>query len=73
MESSAIVDYHRHEFQYVDQHEHAIVIAGFESECTLNHFAWETNVPPESQGDGKSSSTLQQTISDCHCKGCLRD
>jgi hypothetical protein len=31
------------------------------------------NVPPESQGDGKSSSTLQQTISNCHCKGRSRD
>ncbi len=30
MESGAIVDYHCHKFQYVDQHEHAIVVAGFE-------------------------------------------
>ncbi len=51
MKSNAIVDYHHHKFQYVDQHKHAVVSAGFESECTLNHFDWETNVPPESQGD----------------------
>jgi hypothetical protein len=31
MESGAIVDHHRHKFQCVDQHEHAIVVAGFES------------------------------------------
>jgi hypothetical protein len=73
MESGAIVDYHHHKFQYVDQHEHLVIIAGFELECMLNHFVRETNVPPESQGDGKSSSTLQQTISDCCCKGRSRD
>jgi hypothetical protein len=50
MESGAIVDYHHHEFQYVDRHNHAIVVAGFELECTLNHFIQEKNVPPESQG-----------------------
>jgi hypothetical protein len=63
MESGAIVDYHHHKFKYVDQHKHAAVVAGFESECTLNHFVRETNVPPKSQGDGKSSSTFQETIS----------
>ncbi len=57
MESGTIVDYHHHKFQYGDQHKHDVVIAGLESECTLNHIVWETNVPPESQGDGKSSST----------------
>jgi hypothetical protein len=64
MESGAIVDYHRHEFQYVDQHKHAVIVADFELECTLNNFVRETNVPPETQGDGKSN---------CHCKGRLRD
>jgi hypothetical protein len=73
MESGTIVDYHHPKFQYVDQHKHVVVVAGFESECTLNHFARETNVPPEFQGDGKSSSALQQTISNCHCKGRSRD
>jgi hypothetical protein len=72
MESGTIVDYHHHKFQYVDQHKHAIVVAGFELECTLNHFVRETKVPPESQGDGKYSSTLQQTICDCHCKKGIR-
>ncbi len=73
MERGAIVDYHRHEFKYVDGYEHAAVVVGLESECTLNHFVWETNVPPESQGDGKFSSAFQQTISDCCCKGRSRD
>jgi hypothetical protein len=35
MESCAIVDYHHHKFKYVDRHEHAIVIVGLGSECTL--------------------------------------
>ncbi len=63
MESGAIVDYHRQKFQYVDWHEHAIVVAGFESECTLNHFVRETNVPPESQSDGKSSAAPSNKLS----------
>jgi hypothetical protein len=57
MESGAIVDYHRHKFQYVDQHKHAIVVAGFELECTLNHFVRERNVPPESQDDKNPPSS----------------
>ncbi len=73
MESGATVDYHRHEFQYVDQHKRDVIVTGFELECTLNHFVRETNVPPESQGDGKSSIALQQIISDCCCNGRLRD
>jgi hypothetical protein len=73
MESGTIVDYHRHKFQYVDRYKHAIIVVGLESECTLNHFVRKTNVPPESQGDGKSSSAFQRTITDCCCKGCLRD
>ncbi len=56
LECSTIVDYHCNEFQYIDRHKHAVVVAGFESECTLNHFVREMNVPPESQGDGKSSA-----------------
>ncbi len=73
MESSTIVDYHYHKLDYVDQHKHAIIVVAPELECTLNHFIRETNVPPESQSDGKSSSTFQQTISNCHCKRCSRD
>jgi hypothetical protein len=73
MEGGAIVDYHRHKFKYVDQHEHAVIVVAPESECTLNHFIRETNVPPESQGDRKSSSAFQQTISNCCCKRRSRD
>ncbi len=62
MECGTIVDYHHHKFQYINQHEHAVVVAGFELGCTPNHFVQKTNVPPESQGDGESSSALQQTI-----------
>ncbi len=69
MESGAIVDYHCHKFEYFDQHKHAIIVVAPESECMLNHFIRETNVPPESQSDGKSSSAFQQTISDCRCRG----
>ncbi len=36
MECVAIVDYHHHKFQYVDQHEHAIIVVGLELECTLS-------------------------------------
>jgi hypothetical protein len=35
----------------------------------LNHFIWETNVPPESQSDGETSSAFQQTISIVVAKG----
>jgi hypothetical protein len=73
MESGAIVDYYHHKFQYVDQYKHSAVVVGLELECTLNHFVRETNVPPDSQGDGKSSSAFQRTISDCCCKGRSRD
>jgi hypothetical protein len=73
MESSAIVNYLCHKFKYIDQHEHAVVVVGLELECTLNHFIWETNVSPESQGDEKSSSAFQQTISGWHCKRRSRD
>jgi hypothetical protein len=69
MESGAIVDYHHHKFKNVDQYKHAVVVVGLELECMLNHFVREMNLPPESQGDGKSSSAFQRTISDCHCKG----
>jgi hypothetical protein len=31
MESSAIVDYHHHEFEYVDQHKHAVIVVAPES------------------------------------------
>jgi hypothetical protein len=31
MESGAIVNYHHHEFKYIDQNEHAIVVVGLES------------------------------------------
>jgi hypothetical protein len=44
MECGAIVDYHCHKFQYLYQHEHAIVVAGFELECMLNHFSQKTIV-----------------------------
>jgi hypothetical protein len=73
MESGTIVDNHSHKFQYVDQHEHAVVVVGLESECTPNHFIREINVPPEYQGDRKSSSAFQQTISNCCCKGRSRN
>jgi hypothetical protein len=73
MESGAIIDYHSHKFKNIDQHKHAVVVVGLESECTLNHFIWETNVPQESQHGGKSSSAFQQTISNCHCKKRSRD
>ncbi len=56
MESSAIVDYHHHKLEYVDQYKHAVIVVAPESECTLNHFIQETNVPPESQSGGESSS-----------------
>ncbi len=59
MESGAILDYHRYKFKYVDQHEHAVILVGLELECTLNQFIRETNLPPESQGVGKSSSAFQ--------------
>jgi hypothetical protein len=72
IESGAIVDYHHHKFKYVDQHEHVVIVVAPELECTLNHFIRETNEPPESQSDGKSSSALQQTISNSCCKRCSR-
>jgi hypothetical protein len=59
MESSVIIDYHCHKFQDVDQHELAAIVAGFELESTPNYFVRETNVPPESLGDKKSSGALQ--------------
>ncbi len=58
LESGAIVDYHRHKFQYIDQYKHAVVVVGLELECMLNHFVQKTYVPPEFQGDGKSSSAF---------------
>jgi hypothetical protein len=61
MERGAIVDYNHHKFQYVDRHEHAVVIAGFESGCTLNHFVRETNVPPESQGSKRAAPATMPT------------
>ncbi len=73
MESSTIVDYHHHTLKYVDQYEHAVMVVAPESECMLNHFIWETNMPPESQSGGESSSAFQQTISNCHCKRHVRD
>ncbi len=73
MESCAIVDYHHHKLEYVDQHEHAVIVVAPESECMLNHLIRETNVPPEYQSDGISSSAFEQTISNCCCKRCLRD
>jgi hypothetical protein len=73
MESGAIVGYHHHKFEYVDQHEHAVIVVAPESEFTLNHFIREMNVPLESQSDGKSSSAFQQTISKCCCKRRSRD
>jgi hypothetical protein len=73
MESGAIVDYHHHKFEYVDQHEHAIIVVASELECMLNHFIRETDVPPESQSDGKSSIAFQRTVYDSHCKRCSRD
>jgi hypothetical protein len=56
MESGAIVDYHHHELEDVDQYEHAVIVVAPESEYTLNHFIQETNVPPESQCDQEYSS-----------------
>jgi hypothetical protein len=73
MESGAIVDYHHYKLEYVDQHEHAIIIVAPESEFILNHLIRETNVLSESQSDGESYSTFQQTISYCCCKRRLRD
>jgi hypothetical protein len=46
MESGAIVDYHCHKLEYVDQHEHAIIVIAPDLECMLNHLIRETNVPP---------------------------
>jgi hypothetical protein len=65
MESSTIVDYHHHKLKDFDQYEHAIIVIAPELECTLNHFIRKTNVPPESQCDGESSSAFQETISNC--------
>jgi hypothetical protein len=73
MESGAIVDYHHHKLDYVDQYKHAVLVVAPELECTLNHFIRETNVPPESQSDGESPSSLQQTIPNCCCKRHSRD
>jgi hypothetical protein len=73
MESSAVVDYHCHKLEYVDQYEHAVIVVAPELECTLNLFIREMNVPPESQRDGETSSAFQQTITNCCCKRRSKD
>jgi hypothetical protein len=73
MESRTVVDYHYHKLKDVDQYKLAIIVAAPETECTLNHFFRETNVPPESQCNWEPSSVSQGTISNCHSKSLTRD
>jgi hypothetical protein len=41
MESGTIINYHHYKFKNVDQHKHASVVVGLESQCTLNNFIQE--------------------------------
>jgi hypothetical protein len=51
MESGTTVDYHHHELKDINRYKLAIIVVAPETECRLNHFIGETDVPPESQCD----------------------
>jgi hypothetical protein len=44
MGSGAIVNYHRHKFENIDQHEHAVIVVAPELLCNLTNFIWEIKV-----------------------------